>query len=236
MILFHLIKLELKKNKIGWFAKGAILANIIILGLLCMISVVEKSEGTELVKDVTGIFTISGASVRGTFIVFAAVLISKMIISEFKNRTILIMFSYPINRKKVLSAKLIIIVFITFIAMTISHIVVSIGFIGLNQIFHFTSAVSLTSSELLAEIIRIIMFSLATAVAALVPLYFGMRKYSIPATIISSLLIVMVTCQSAGPNFSLANIIYIPLALAVIALGIVAFAIRNIERIDLESK
>ncbi|GIN87112.1 ABC transporter permease [Heyndrickxia sporothermodurans] len=234
--MFHLIKLELKKNKIGWFAKGGILANIIILGLLCMISVVEKSEGTELVKDVTGIFTISGASVRGTFIVFAAVLISKMIISEFKNRTILIMFSYPINRKKVLSAKLIIIVFITFIAMTISHIVVSIGFIGLNQIFHFTSAVSLTSSELLAEIIKIIMFSLATAVAALVPLYFGMRKYSVPATIISSLLIVMVTCQSAGPNFSLANIIYIPLALAVIALGIVAFAIRNIERIDLESK
>ncbi len=231
--MFHLIKLEIKKNKLGWFVKGAILANILILGLLCMISVIEKSEGTEMMKDVTGIFTISGASVRGVFIVFAAVLISKMIIQEFKNRTIHIMFSYPINRKKILSAKLILIVCIIFIAMTISHIVVMIGFIGLNQIFHFTSTISLTSSDLLTGIIKIIMFSLTTTVAALVPLYFGMRKYSTPATIISSLFIVSVTSQSMGPNFSLANIIYIPLALAVIALVIVAFSIRNIEHIEL---
>ncbi len=231
--MFHLIKLEIKKNKLGWFVKGAILANILILGLLCMISVIEKSEGTEMMKDVTGIFTISGASVRGVFIVFAAVLISKIIIQEFKNRTIHIMFSYPINRKKILSAKLILIVCIIFIAMTISHIVAMIGFIGLNQIFHFTSTISLTSSDLLAGIIKIIMFSLTTTVAALVPLYFGMRKYSTPATIISSLFIVSVTSQSIGPNFSLANIIYIPLALAVIALAIVVFSIRNIEHIEL---
>lgn len=231
--MFHLIRLESKKNKLGWFVKGAILANILILGSICMISVIEKSEGTEMLKDMTGIFTISGASVRGVFIVFAAVLISKMIIQEFKNRTIHIMFSYPINRKKILSAKLILIVCMTFIAMTISHIVVMIGFIGLNQIFHFTSTISLTPSDFFAGIIKVIMFSLTTAVAALVPLYFGMRKYSTPATIISSLLIVSVTSQSMGPNFSLANIIYIPLALAVIALGIVAFTIRNIERIEL---
>ncbi|MBB2481171.1 ABC transporter permease [Bacillus sp. APMAM] len=231
--MFHLIRLESKKFKLGWFVKGTILANIIILSILCIIPVVEKSEGTEMLKDVTGVFTISGAGVRGVFIVFAAVLISKMIIQEFRNRTMFIMFSYPINRKKILSAKLILIVLMTFIAMTISHIVVIFSFIGLNQIFHFTSAMSLTSSDVLAEIIKIIMFSLTTAVAALVPLYFGMRNYSTPATIISSLLIVSVTCQSMGPNFSLAGIIYIPLALAIIALGIVVLAIRKIDRIDL---
>ncbi|MFD0825028.1 ABC transporter permease [Neobacillus sp. M.A.Huq-85] len=185
-------------------------------------------------NDVTEIFTISGACVRGVFIVFAAVLISKMIIQEFRNRTILIMFSYPINRKKILSAKLILIVWMTFIAMTISHIVVIFGFIGLNQIFHLTPAISLTSNDVLAEIIKVIMFSLTTSVAALIPLYFGMRKYSTPATIISSLLIVSVTCQSIGPNFSLASIIYIPLALALIALSFVVLAIRNIDHIDLD--
>ncbi|WP_397536533.1 ABC transporter permease [Rummeliibacillus pycnus] len=231
--MFQLIRLESKKFKLGWFIKGAILATILILFCLCMISVLEKSEGTEMLKDMTGIFTVSGAMVRGVFIVFAAVLISKMIISEYKNRTILIMFSYPINRKTILSAKLIIIVFITFIAMTISHTVVITGFIGLNQIFHFISAISLSSSDFLAEFIKVIMFSLTTAIAALVPLYFGMKKYSTPATIVSSLLIVGVTCQSMGPNFSLANIIYIPLALALIALGIVVLAIRNVDRMDL---
>lgn len=176
---------------------------------------------------------ISGAMVRGVFIVFAAVLISKMIIDEFKNRSILVMFSYPLNRKNILSAKLILIFWMTFITMAISNIVVAIGFIGLNQIFHLTTVASLTTIDFFAEILNLIMFSLATAVAALVPLYFGIRKYFTSATIISSLFIVSATCQSAGPNFSLASIIYIPLALAIIALVIVVLVIRKIDRIDL---
>ncbi|NRD78129.1 ABC transporter permease [Bacillus sp. BRMEA1] len=232
--MFHLIRLESKKTNLGWFVKGAILANIFILGFLCIIPAIEESDGGEMLKDVTGFFTISGACVRGVFIVFAAVLISKMIIDEFKNRTVLIMFSYPINRKKILSAKLILIVWMTFIAMTISHTLVISGFIGLNHIFHLTPAMNLTLSDFLAELIKVIMFGFTSSVAALIPLYFGMRKYSTPATIISSLLIVSVTCQSIGPNFSLANIIYIPLALAIIALGIVVLAIRNINHIDLD--
>ncbi|MBP1082655.1 MULTISPECIES: hypothetical protein [Bacillus] len=104
--MFHLIKLELKKNKLGWFIKGAILANIIILGFLCMIPAIEMSEGEQTFKNFTDFFTISGAFVRSVFIVFAAVLISKMIIDEFKNRTMLVMFSYPINRKKNLECKI----------------------------------------------------------------------------------------------------------------------------------
>ncbi|MBP1082656.1 hypothetical protein [Bacillus capparidis] len=103
---------------------------------------------------------------------------------------------------------------------------------GLNQIFHLTSVMRLTINDFFAEIIRILMFSLASAGAALVPLYFGLRKYSAPATIGSSLLVVLVTSSSSS-GFSLANIIYIPLSLAIIALGIVAGAIRKIDRIDL---
>ncbi|MGP7816594.1 ABC transporter permease [Niallia sp. 01092] len=231
--MLHIIRLEQKKNKLGWFIKGAVLANIIILGILCMFPVIEKSEGEIIIKNSTDFFTISGAFVRGVFIVFAAVLISKMIIDEFKNRTILVTFSYPINRKKILSAKLILIFWMTFITMAISNIVVIIGFIGLNQLFHLTSVISLTLDDFFSEILNLMMFSLASAGAALVPLYFGMRKYSTPATIISSLVIVSVSCQSIGPNFSLASIIYIPLGLALIALGIVAMAIRKIDRIDL---
>jgi ABC-type transport system involved in multi-copper enzyme maturation permease subunit len=198
-----------------------------------MFPLIERNEGEYIFTKFTDYFMISGAFVRGTFTVFAAVLISKMIIDEFKNRTILVLFSYPINRKKILSAKLILIYSMTFMAMAISNIIVITGFIGLNQIFHLTSAMSLTIDDFFAGILNLITFSLATAGAALVPLYFGMRKYSTPATIISSLLIVMVMCSSSGSTFSLASIIYIPLGLAVIAFGIVAAAIRKIDRIDL---
>lgn len=232
--MLYLIKLELKKNKIGWFIKGIILANFIILGLLCMIPEIEKIEGEETFKNFTDYFMISGGVVRGTLVVFAAVLISKVIIDEFKNRTTLIMFSYPVNRKKILGAKLILIFTLTLVMMVISNLFVITGLIGINQIFHLTSALSLSVTDYFAGIFNQLMFNLAGAGAALVPLYFGMRKFSTPATIISSLLIVMVTTSSIGSDFSLASIIYIPIALAFIALGIVVLAVRNIDRIDLD--
>ena len=66
---------------------------------------------------------------------------------------------------------------------------------------------------------------------ALIPLYFGMRKYSIPTTIISSIIIVSVTSSNSG-NFTLNDIIIIPITLAIVGLGIAYLAIRNIERVD----
>lgn len=40
-----------------------------------------------------------GTFVRSVFIVFAGVLIAKLIIGEYKNRTITVMFTYPVSRK-----------------------------------------------------------------------------------------------------------------------------------------
>lgn len=230
--MYHLMRLELRKNKIGWYVKGALIANLILIGLMCFGSADDQSNGIVTFKNMTDVFMMSGVLVRGTFMVFASVLISKIIINEFKNRTILITFSYPVNRKKILSSKLMIIVCVTFVTIVISHIAVGLGVIGLNQIFHFTAPVQLSLNELYPVIIELIPFSLATAVASLVPLYFGMRKYSVPATIISSFLIVAATGDNHS-NYMIANIIYIPLALAAVALGIVAFALRNIEHKDL---
>lgn len=229
------MRLELKKNKLGWFIKGSILANIILLVFLGLITGIEEIEGDLLFKTEEDFFMISSALVRGVYIVFAAVLISKIIIDEFKNKTILVLFSYPINRKKILGAKLMIIFCITFFAMLFSNIIVNAGFIWLNQIFHLTTELQFTQKGIFTELVNIFVFTLATAGAALIPLYFGLRKYSTPATIISSLLIAMVVGQvQADSDISLANIIYIPLGLAIISLGIIVITIKNIDRIDIE--
>ena len=62
--------------------------------------------------------------VRATFIIFGAVLIAKLIIDEYKNKTILLMFSYPINRKKIMISKLAITAILTFITVILSNIFV----------------------------------------------------------------------------------------------------------------
>ncbi|MOA38307.1 hypothetical protein D3C78_1599780 [compost metagenome] len=83
-----------------------------------------------------------------------------------------------------------------------------------------------------AELVRIITFAIAAAGTGLIPLYFGLRKHSVSATIVWSLIIVALT-SSHNPVISLASIIYIPLGLAVIGLAIAWWSIRNIETTDI---
>ncbi|MDR4317592.1 ABC transporter permease [Niallia circulans] len=233
-ILFHLIKLELRKHKLGWFIKGAIIANIVILGLLCMITFEQIMEGEESFQSFADYSMVAGTMVRGVFVVFASVLISKVIIDEFKNRTALVLFSYPIDRKKIMSAKIVLIFIMTFVTLIISNLFVILSFLGLNQVFHLTIEMNVTINQFRSELLNILVFNVATAGASLVPLYFGMRNYSTPATIGSSLLIVMIMCSSIGTDFSLANIIYIPITLTIVAIGIVNMTIRKMDSIDLQ--
>lgn len=49
---------------------------------------------------------------RAVSMIFGASLIAKFIIQEFQNKTMTVMFMYPINRKKMMIAKMLIIIFL----------------------------------------------------------------------------------------------------------------------------
>ncbi|WP_246234530.1 hypothetical protein [Bacillus aquiflavi] len=67
---------------------------------------------------------------------------------------------------------------------------------------------------------------------SLIPLFFGLKNYSIPATITSSILIVAIVCSNSN-GFTLNHIILIPITLALIGAYTAYLAIRNIEKVDL---
>ncbi|MEC1468217.1 ABC transporter permease [Bacillus haynesii] len=106
--MLNLINLEFKKTKLGWYYKGAVIANLCILGMLCLIGADEKSlpQAKMSMADAESTLQLIGIFVRSVFIVFAGVLIAKLIIGEYKNRTITVMFTYPVSRKKLIAAKL----------------------------------------------------------------------------------------------------------------------------------
>lgn len=123
--MLNLMRIEMKKLKLGWYIRGAVFANFIIFGFLWMVTC---TEGKETFQTIDETFLLIGTFVRAVFIVFGAVLISKLVISEFKNKTILVMFTYPINRKKLLVAKLLIAGGLTFVTILISNACVAVGF------------------------------------------------------------------------------------------------------------
>lgn len=215
--MLHLIKLELKKFKLGWYVKRAIIANIVILALMIFVSIIAQVEGDAEIRNPETILLMASTIVRATFIVFGSVLIARLIIGEYKNKTILLMFSYPINRKKMMASKLAIAAIVTFITVIVSNILVVGIFFGIDSYFSILPN-SFTVDQLVQEGIKLVPLAIATAGMSLIPLYFGMRKRSVPTTIVSSLIVVSIAMNS-NPEFPAAT--FLPLQLALAAIGVV---------------
>jgi ABC-type transport system involved in multi-copper enzyme maturation permease subunit len=223
-----LISLEIKKFKVFSNLKGVAIANLVIMGLLCLMYFSGKSEGVIVYGNYEKVFAVFGSIISPTFIIFAAVLISKIIIDEYKSNTITLMFMYPISRKKIMVAKLIIVACFTFLTIFTSNLLMGGAFYLADSYLHFVPT-ALTVEVLKDGLISMTLGAIASAGIALIPLFFGMRKKSVPATIISAIILVSLT-NSNNNDFSAFS--YIAISLAVIGCLIAYFSIRNIEKVD----
>ena len=228
----NLIRLEMKKYKLVSYVKGAIIANVIIAGLFIALLFVSNYEKELMFNNYTEALSAIETLVRATFIIFAATLISKLIISEFKDKTITTLFLYPVNRKKLIAAKLAIVIVFTFCSITLSNLFLTAVFSIVTTYFDLVPG-SLTVAIVTQHAPFVLMNAVAASGMSLIPLYFGMKKFSVSTTIISSVLIVLIISSNSG-NFSLNDILIIPISLAIIGISIAYFAIRNIEKTDLK--
>lgn len=226
-----LIGLEIRKFKLFSFIKNVLIANVIVMGALCATYFAEKSDGIIAFPSFDMAFGAIGSMIRAIFIIFAAVLISKLIIDEYKNNSISLMFMYPINRKKIIIAKLIIVACFTFLTIFLSNLLVGSMFYLADSYFHFVPK-ALTSDVLVNGLLSMTLGAIASAGMALIPLYFGMRKKSVPTTIVSAIVLVSITSSSAN-NVNIFSFIFVPIALAIAGCVIAYFSFRNIEKVDI---
>jgi len=228
--VLKLMKLEMKKSKVGGNIKGVIIANLAIIGLLLVMIFGSIKDGDMEFASITYTFSMVDTMVKATFIIFASALLARLVIEEYKNDTITLLFMYPINRKKLIIAKLLIVVLFTFISILLSNIFIDFVLCITNSFYNFTPD-KLTTALIINNFMAISINALASTGMGLIPLYFGMRKKSVPATIISAILIVSIVCSNNG-GYSLSDIIEVPIILSIIGVCIAYLAIRNIEHVD----
>lgn len=228
--MFKLIQLEIKKFKMKGSLKGAIIANLSILAFLLLSIFGTKANNEMIFNSWNDTFLFIGIFVRITFTIFAAVLISKLIIGEYKNKTINILFTYPINRKKLMIAKLFIILLFTFIAMIISNIFISFSLFILNMFMNFISE-SLTMDILLPNLINIALYSLIYSFISLIPVYVGMLRKSGSSAIVTGVILISIL-NSGNKGNTLSSIIIIPIIFAIIGVISSYLFIKDVEKVD----
>ncbi|MPQ31381.1 ABC transporter permease [Clostridium estertheticum] len=229
--MLKLIKLEIKKFKLNKNVKTVMIINLIILAVLLLgVYSLKFNTKENMFRNYSDVFLYTGTIVRATFSIFAAALISKLIIGEYKCKTINIMFSYPIKRKKIMAAKLAIVVIFAFTTMILSNIFLILSIYLLNIFANFIQ-IPLTQDILLKNLINIFVYSATFSFVSLIPLYIGMRNKSGSATIITS--IIVVSLLNSGSNGdTLSSIIIFPIILAIIGVFVAYLSIKDIEKVD----
>lgn len=187
--MIHLIKLELKKNRIR---KYIIISAFLILFsvLFITVSLIDSATDPTQNKDTfDNIFRLIEVLLPFIYIVFYGVLVSTIIIKEYNVRTILIMFSYPVDRKKIIGAKLLMIS--SFIALSLmAGYFLCCGYVIGADYFFDLLADQFHNDYLINWILRMLITTIVCVCIGLLTFVVGMINKSVPLTIVCSLLFI----------------------------------------------
>lgn len=112
--MLKLMKLEFTKHHLSQYIKGALIWTFIIFISVALMAWGSRNEVEPMFPDYPAFMSLANIFIKVVFITFSAVVLSRLVIDEYKNKTILLLFAYPLQRKKIDSSKIVNCTFILF--------------------------------------------------------------------------------------------------------------------------
>ncbi|MEX3747865.1 MULTISPECIES: ABC transporter permease [Lysinibacillus] len=231
--MLKLLRLEWKKNCIAGYFKGLISC---IVGILAAVVLMALGSGDEQVfRDYTDFMSLTNILIRIVFIIFSSVILSRLVIDEYKNKTVQLLFTYPLKRKKIILAKLSLVFGFCFFSIIIATFMINIAVYFLNPMMNlFDTPVEI--QEMVATIPSTFVNAFMMAGVSLIPLYFGMRRKSTASTITSAVLIGFVinaTVSNGDSSTSLFQFVGVPVIMCLLGLIIGYLSYYKVDKVDL---
>lgn len=233
--MLKLVRLEWKKNTIGKYLGGVIIMAA-LLGLfvfaLAFLGIandpdgtLDAAPGTDVISAPIELFT------SMAFLIYTSVMLASFIVSAYKNKTMNLMFSYPIKRQKILASQMIAVWTFNFAALILTKLAIYMCvFFGAK--FMQSSFVVDFSIGSLSFYIQLILKSVVIVSMSFIALFVGMALKSSKATIVTSFLLIFLTQANIG-DFTMAGNAVFPIILTAISLLFAALSIVNVESKDL---
>ncbi|MCL2438304.1 MAG: ABC transporter permease [Coriobacteriia bacterium] len=215
--MLELMKIELKKfNLIAHLIQLAI-ASVTLLALINLIAIGEAYPITTIELSLLCLLT---------FVIWQGVLIAKFIVSEFRDKTIQLLFTYPVDRKKLILSKLVIVNGIIYVSMLATLLFLHGTLTALNFMTILDYSASLQQLGVTA-----LMF-IAFLMVGMIALFAGMLKKSTIATIVTSVVLVLVFGGSMGEG-SLMEAVPVVLVFGAIGALFTFLSIKDLGKKDL---
>ena len=231
-----LIKLEWEKYEIGKYIRNAaILIVLLVIFNYAMTFLGIANDPDTGVPDMA--FSNMGVSTNVelltdiTFLIFAAAMHATFIIGAYKNKTMNLMFLYPLSRKKIMTAKMLAVCIFCFAGIVIAKLacygVSNLGFM-MGQKASFPMDYNMLS---VSFYIQLLIRSAATISISLLALLSGMIAKSSKVTVISSFLLIILMQGNVG-GATLKDNLAVPIVLLAISVLAAILIVQRVEKRD----
>lgn len=195
----HLMKLEFKKYKLKRYGKGVMVSIFWIL-VFITISLVDSMTDPEQTRDTfESTLRMINLLVSGTFLIYSSELAAKHIVGEYIDRTILILFTYPIRREKIILSKLIMLCSFTGISIFVGYLFCYIYILVAEKYFDVLKD-SISLADMRYGLKELIFACVIGMILCTIPYIVGMIKKSAPTTIVTAVLVVALMQPIIGRN------------------------------------
>ena len=221
----ELIKIELKKISMKSQFRSLIIANLMIFFLLLLLFYFEGHDILHI-----GNYSFVDQIIKAVFLIWQSILIATLVVDEFKNKTIQQLYTYPIKRSRMMSAKLILIIGLMLAFAFITQLVQHSLFYGVSQLL--PTVENLAYPIRLLTIGEIILTTPLAIMYGMIPLTVGLWMKSTIAPIITAFLM---TSLVGGVGVE-AGMDMLSNLLAMSIIGMVSFAFVIISIKDITKK
>jgi ABC-type transport system involved in multi-copper enzyme maturation permease subunit len=193
-----LISLELKRNGLKFYHYAVVIITAVMLFFLYLLAFLPKLEPSEsdlgMFMTYHNLINLNNIICMVIFIIFSSVMFSKFIVEEYSGKRAILLFSYPVNRNKILEAKIFMVFSYTVIAMFLCGAVeLGIFFITESQFPLCTD--HMTIMTVLGSYLSLLCYSLLAGIWGIVALRIGFEKQSVTVNIITAVIIATIMCQ-----------------------------------------
>lgn len=196
--MYKMIALELKRNHLRSYHISVLICGVTMLGFQYLMTAIPYMDPTEpdaeLFSQYSFLIGITCLVCMAIFSILSAVMASRFVVEEYSGKRAILLLSYPISRKKVLCAKLVLVFAYTVGAMLLWGTVIQTVFFLTESLFPLCSG-QLTIGVILQSLSFLLGCSVLAGLLGVLSLWFGFRKKSVSVTIVASVILAAIVCQ-----------------------------------------
>ena len=222
-----LIALELKRNSLRPYHIAVLICGAAMLAFQYLMAAIPHIDPTEpdieMFSSYNFLIGMNNIVCMGIFAILAAVMAARFVVEEYNGKRAILLFSYPVSRKKVMGAKLALVFLYSAAAMFLCGVVIQGVFFMTEALFPLCND-RLTFGMILQAFLSLICYSLLAGLLGLLALWFGFLKQSVSVTIVAAVIVASLVCQIMAAALSFQPVMWIVLGAATI---LAAFAVIN---------